>query len=359
MKPISPDATGGTEVFTSLLTEKLVEAQHEVTLFATSDSQTKAHLTSVCSSHQTSGVFEGSVAGNIPFELLQAKMAIERSSDFDLIHNNYWAFYAFASFAGFTDRPVITTVHNGFWQQPNLKESLVATHKKGKDLVVFLSQQAQAKVSGLVDSVVIPNGIDTSLFPFSPTSEDYILWFSRMDPNKGIKLAIDAARSGNFQLILAGSPPNKPENITYIDEHVRPFFSDTIRYVGVPTPEQKQKLYQNAKALLLPVLIEEQFGLVLVEAMSSGTPVIVYNRGAVSEVVKDGETGFIIDPDDEPRPNKGSWIIKQQGIAGIHEAVSRIGEIDRAACRRHVENNFSLKLMVSRYISLYESVLSR
>lgn len=359
LRPVSSATAGGTEVFTSLLTEKLVEAGQEVTLFATSDSQTNARLSSVCSSSQTTGIFEGSVAGNLTFELLQAKNAVERSNEFDLFHNNYWAFYTFATFAGFTDRPVVTTIHNNFWQSPNAKESLIQTHQRGKDIVVFLSEQAQAKAEGKVDSVVIPNGIDTTLFPYSPTSDDYILWFSRMDPKKGIKEAIDAARSGNFKLILAGSPPNKPQNISYIDEQVRPYFSDSIQYVGPPSTEQKLHLYQHAKALLLPVLMEEQFGLVLVEAMSSGTPVIVYNRGAVAEVVKDGETGFIVDPDDEPRPGKGTWIIKKQGIEGLQEAVARIGEIDRAACRSHVENNFSLELMVSRYTSLYERVVSR
>ena len=359
LRLISAQSPGGTEVFTSLLTEKLVDAELDVTLFATADSHTTARLLSVCTSSQTQSKAESSVAANVPFELLQAKMAIERSDDFDLFHNNYWAFHLFSSFAGFTRRPVITTIHNNFWNSPHLRESLVRTHTKGKDTVVFLSHSAQAQIGDAVDSVVIPNGIDTAQFPFSSSSEGHVLWFSRMDPHKGIKPAIEAALAGKFQLILAGAPPNKPHNIRFIDEQVRPLFSDSIQYVGIPTMPQKVQLYQHAKALLLPALMDEQFGLVFVEAMSCGTPVIAYNRGAVPEVVKDGETGFIIDPDDESRPGKGSWIIKKQGIEGLQEAVARIGEIDRAACRRRVEENFTLDLMIERYISLYKSVINR
>ncbi len=356
LRAVDPISAGGTEVFAHVLNEGLLRNGVDTTLFATSDSITSGKLVSLCSSKQTTGVFEGPVAGSALFELLQARNVIQNSAEFDVIHNNCWSFHHLTSFSVFSSSPIITTIHNNFWQQPNLKEALVKTHRKGTDMVVFLSKAAQQLAGEAVDSEVIYNGIDIDAFPFSAKSEDYVLWFSRLVPDKGIKHAMDAAQLGGFPMVVAGAPPVKAKNKEYIETEVMPYFTDTIKYAGTPDENSRKSLYQNAKAFLFPTLMEEQFGLVLAEAMSCGTPAIAYNRGAVSEVVKDGVTGFIIDPDDEPRPGKGSWVIKEQGIAGLVEAVHRVGELDRAACRAHVEQNFSQKVMIEKYLSLYQRV---
>jgi glycosyltransferase involved in cell wall biosynthesis len=356
LRPISPESNGGTEAFAHILTEGLVQKGADVTLFATSDSKTDAKLVSVCSSTQTNGVSEGTIATNVLYEMFQSRNVIQQSKDFDVIHNNYFHFYNLTNFAAFTDRPIITTMHNHFWESPGIKEILVKTHRKGKDVVVFASRAAQKLAENLVDTEVIYHGIDISAFPFSAQTEDYVLWFSRLVPDKGIKPAMDAALAGNFPLVVAGGLPVRPEHKKFVDEQVMPFFSDTIKYAGVPDEEQRLSLYQHAKALLFPTALDEQFGLVLAEAMACGTPVIGYNRGAVSEVIKDGVTGFVIDPDDTPRPGKGSWVIKKQGVEGLIEAVNRFGEIDRSACRAHIEKNFSRKRMVEEYMKLYERV---
>lgn len=354
LKAITPVTTGGTEAFAYTLAEGLVQAGVDTTLFATSDSITTAKLESVCSSKETFDVSEGPVALNTAYELLQARNAVSRSGDFDVIHNNYWYFYSLTSFSQFTSTPILTTVHNNFWHLPNLKRMLIETHVKGKDLVVFASKAAQRLAEGKVDSEVVYHGIDEIAFPYSQEADDYVLWFSRLVPVKGIKEAMNAASVGGFSLVVAGAPPSKQKNKLFIANEVEPYFSDKIKYVGTPTETDRLSLYQHAKAFLFPTLGEEQFGLVLTEAMSCGTPVIAYNRGAVSEVVSDGVTGFVIDPDDEPRPGKGTWIIKKQGIEGLVEAVKRIGEIDRRQCRTHVENNFTRDRMISQYITLYE-----
>lgn len=359
LRPVAPTSSGGTEVFAHTLTEGLVKQGHDVTLFATSDSQTSAKLSSVCSSQQTTAVFEGPVAGNVIFETLQARNIIQQSKQFDVIHNNYWFFFTITNLSVFSNCPIITTIHNNFWYYPNHKEILEKTHRKGKDMVVFLSKAAQQLAGDTIDSVVINNGIDVTAFPFSAESEEYVLWFSRLVPDKGIKDAMDAAHLGGFPMVVAGSPPIQPKNKLYIDEQVMPYFTDIIKYVGTPDQSTRTSLYQSAKALLFPTQLEEQFGLVLVEAMSCGTPVIAYNRGAIPEVVADGVTGFIIDPDDTLRPGKGSWTIKRQGVSGLIEAVKRIGEIDRAACRTHVEKNFTRAQMIEKYRALYEQVLTR
>lgn len=355
-KVISPISAGGTEVFSHILTEGLVKKGIDVSLFATSDSNTSATLESVCSAVMTGDKKEGPIATHELYELLQARNVIQRSEEFDVIHNNYWRYYSLSSFSSFSKCPIITTVHNNFWNYPSLRESLFKTHRKGKDVVVFLSKGAQQLAGDGVDSVVINNGINIEAFPYSSTCDESFLWFSRLVPAKGIKPAIDAARQGNFPLIVAGSPPLKPDNKAYIDEHVMPYFSDTIKYVGTPDEEKRISLYQKAKALLFPVLGEEQFPLVVLEAMSCGTPVIAYNRGAISEQIIDGVTGFIVDPDGFPRPRAGSWVVKKQGIEGLVEAMQRISEIKRSACRAHVETYFSQDRMIDQYISLYKRI---
>jgi glycosyltransferase involved in cell wall biosynthesis len=291
---------------------------------------------------------------NIPHEILQAATVIANADKYDIIHNNYWHYYELTSLSKFTSRPIVTTMHNHVWHYPELREILYATHQKGKDVVVFASHAVERLAQGRVDSEVIYHGIDTHTFAYSATPSEYFLWFSRLVPNKGIAHAIEAAQKEKFSLVVAGSYPVKRENQLYISEHIQPKFVDNISYVGTPDETQRVLLYQNAKALIFPTLLEEQFGLVMAEALSCGTPVIAYNRGAVSEVIEDGVTGFIIDPDEVDRPGKGSWSIKATGVEGIIEATRRINEISRAACRQRAQQLFSKELMIAQYIALYQ-----
>lgn len=359
LKPISGESIGGTEIFTHLLTEGLVDKGLDLSLFATSDSKTRAKLISICSSKQTNGIYEGDLEVRIPFQILQASNVIQRCKEFDIIHNNYYHFYLLSGFSAFADCPIVTTMHNHHWKSPNLKSILEKTQRKGKDIVVFASHASKKLSDNLFDSVVIPHGIDVSVFPFSTGPEDYILWYGRMVPPKGIKDAIDASRVGGFPLIVAGGDPVRSDHKTYYAEHIKPNFSESVKNAGASTEAEKISLYKNARALLFPTHLEEEFGLVMVEAMACGTPVIAYNRGAVPEVVKDGVSGFIIDPDNEDRPGKGSWVIKKQGIDGLVEAVKRVWEINRIDCRNHVEKYFSREKMINEYISLYTRLLSK
>lgn len=357
LKAITSGSTGGTEAFAHILADGLVEQGVDVTLFATSDSITQAKLVSICSSKQTTGVYEGNVEIRMPYQLLQSTEIIKRQNEFDIIHNNYFGFFAMTAFSPFTDLPIITTMHNHFWQYPNLKSILTQTIRKEKDMVIFPSKASQKYNTNLFDSRVIYHGIDLSPFPFSNNADDYILFFSRLVPGKGIKDAMQSAIKGNFRLKVAGGKAILADDKEFIEKDVDPYFSSTITYEGVPNDTERLQLYQHAKALLFPTHLEEQFGLVSVEAMSCGTPVIAYNHGANSEVIKDGVTGFIVDPDNEERIGKGTWVIKKQGIDGLIEAVSRISDIDRIACRKHVEENFTRTRMIKEYIDLYKSLL--
>ncbi len=357
LKPISSESTGGTEAFAHLLTEGLVKAGVDVDLFATSDSKTRAKLISVCSSLQTTGIYEGDLDTRIPYQLLQSNNIISKSKEYDIIHNNYFHFYLLSAFSSLTDKPIVTTMHNHYWQLPNLKIIAAKTHRRGKDIVVFASQAAKKLAGDLFDSEVIYHGIDISPYNFLETPQDYFLCFGRLVPSKGIKDALTAAAAGKFNLKVAGGLPVRPDEKTYFNLNIEPFFTGNITYVGSPEETQKILLYRNAKALVFPTQLEEQFGFVIVEAMACGTPVIAYNIGSIPEVVKDGVTGFIIDADDSDRPGKGSWVIKKKGIEGIIQAVERIGEIDRKTCREHVEKNFTQEIMIQNYIKLYERVL--
>lgn len=358
LKAISPESTGGTEAFAHILSDSLASAGINTTLFATSDSQTRAKLVSVCHSSQTTGVYEGNVEIRMPYQLLQSAEILKRSQEFDLIHNNYFGFFALTAFSHFSPLPIVTTMHNHFWHYPNLKKILTDTVRKNKDIVVFPSHASAKYNTGLFDSQVIYHGIDITPFQFSREPEDYVLFFSRLVPGKGIKDAIDAATQGNFRLIAAGGKAILPDDKEFIEKNVTPYFSNSITYAGVPDKNERLKLYQKAKALLFPTHLEEQFGLVSVESMACGTPVIAYNHGANAEVIEDGVTGFIIDPNNEDRPKKGAWIIKKQGVEGLIEAVGRIGEIDRAACRKRVEEKFTRERMIKEYLELYKRLTS-
>jgi glycosyltransferase involved in cell wall biosynthesis len=209
-----------------------------------------------------------------------------------------------------------------------------------------------------VDTVY--HGLDFRSMPYRQAPSDYLLFMGRMVPEKGLHLAIAAALATKISLEIGTHFPNEHEKNPYFDTEINPHLSNPlIIEPGMVTSHKKMALYGGAKALLFPIVWEEPFGMVLVEAMACGTPVIAYNRGSVAEIVEDGVTGFIVDSDDTDRPGKGTWKIKKQGVAGLVEAIKRIGEIDRPACRKHVEEKFTIEKMVEGYEKIYQKILSQ
>lgn len=359
-KPIVKNSAGGTETFTFGLVEELVKRQNDVTLFATSDSLTSARLQSVCSSVQSSGVKEAGISLLVPYHLLQSREIVSRSKEFDIIHNNYFDSYLFTSFSNWLSCPLVTTVHNDFWQFPNLRSVLEKTRRKGKDGLVFVSHKAKELAGNPSDSYVIHNSIDFNAYEFSKDGGDALFWLSRVVENKGAREAIQAARATNKPLILSGYVIASEKYETYYSTYIKPYLSSSITDVGgADSPEKKIKLYGNAKVFLFPILWEEPFGLVMLEAMSCGTPVIAYAQGAIPEVIVDGKTGFIVNRSNEDI--RGDWIIKKTGIEGLSEAVERIYSMSNADyltmrqnARQHVEDNFGLAHMVDEYEKLYK-----
>lgn len=362
-KPIVKNSAGGTETFTFGLVEELVKRQHDVMLFATSDSVTSARLESVCSSTQSQGPKDAGVAPLISYHLLQSREIVLRSKEFDIVHNNYFDSYLFTAFSEWLSCPLITTVHNNFWQFPSLRSVLEKTHRKGKDGLVFVSHKAKELAGNPSDSYVIHNSIDFNAYEFNKNGGNALLWLSRVVENKGAREAIQAARTTNKPLVLSGYQIASEKYEAYYDTYIKPYLSPTITDVGgADSSEKKIKLYGNAKAFLFPILWEEPFGLVMLEAMSCGTPIIAYAQGAIPEVIVDGKTGFIVNRSNEDI--RGNWIIKKTGVEGLSEAIERIYSMNsteyltmRQAARQHVEGNFGSIKMVDEYEKLYKMLI--
>lgn len=250
--------------------------------------------------------------------------------------------------------PVIFTLHDPITNE-RISE-LGKLYSLGNIYFVSVSK-AQQRYTNIPFVSFIYNGIDSMDFPFSNQHDDFLLAAGRFVSEKGFEDAVTVSKTIDIPVHIQGQ--------SYKDLNEQHYFDTLLNYsqgsmVTIANFVDKKQLidnYQKARALLFPIKWEEPFGLVMIESMACGTPVIAYNRGSVPEIIRDGLTGFIIDPDDEKRPGKGTWNIKKQAVEGLVEAVKRIDEIDRQDCRRYVEENFSIEKMVERYEQVYHKVI--
>lgn len=271
---------------------------------------------------------------------------------FDIVHSHLE--HIMLPFIEKVASSVISTIHGANFSA----EAQAIFEKYPNNTFVAISRRAVQVLSYIHFSDVIYNGIDLSTIHMvqTPQQPNYIAWLGRFAPEKGALDAISAAKQTGETITLAGFIESGKES--YFKQIKDLEDGAKVRLIDKKIGHLKYVLLGNAKTLLFPIHWEEPFGLVMIEAMACGTPVIAYNRGSVPEIVRDGVTGFIIDPDGEDRPGKGSWVIKKQGIEGLVEAVKRIGEIDRAACRKHVEENFSVEKMVEGYEKVYQKIVN-
>jgi glycosyltransferase involved in cell wall biosynthesis len=209
-------------------------------------------------------------------------------------------------------------------------------YNKSYHTFVSKNQKSNAFLKG--NNVVIHNGIDFGAFKFEKEAQDYFVYLGYITPEKGAHLAVRAARRARVKLKLAGSYKHCEE---YFKEEIKPYLKKgKIEYIGVANPAQRNKLLGGSKAILVPVQWEEPFGLVMIEAMACGTPVIGFNRAAVPEIVKNNKTGFIVEDYKE-----------------MAKAIRKINEIKRAECRAYVEKHFSVEKMVDEYEKVYEKAI--
>jgi glycosyltransferase involved in cell wall biosynthesis len=307
-------------------------------------------------------VTEGGIGTRIPYQLLQSAKIATESEGFDVVHNSYFDSFFMTPFSAWLKCPLVTTVHSDFWQFPNTRSVLEKTQRE-QDALVFVSKKARELAGNPKNAHVVYNGINIAQYQFKPKNEgDYILWLSRISRKKGAGEAVQVALNTGKELILSGNYPLSKENIEYFEERVKKFFSEKVRYTGASSLEEKVSYYQNAKVFLFPIQWEEPFGLVMIEAMACGTPVIAFARGAVPEIIVDGVTGFIVNPSDDDI--RGNWIIKKTGVGGLQEAVEKISNLSkddyvtmRQACRKHVEDNFTVEKMVDGYEKVYRKII--
>lgn len=326
---IPPRKSGSVQTMTSLLTEGLVARGHDVTLFATGDSTTRARL------HATypHGYWhDESMWPWELYEMLNMAAAAERAREFDIIHYEAAYYPMSLAFSRLSPTPIVQTLHHA----PSAAEVALWARYPEAPFIAISSEQARL-LRGLNVPAVVLHGVDTGRFTFRERPDDYLLFLGRFTEGKGVLQAIEVARRVGMKLLMAAA-----EN-AYYREHVAPLVDGRqIVYVGEADFDAKVKLYGGARALLYPVQAGEPFGLVLAEGMACGTPAAALDRGAVREIVDDDVTGVVYADLDEMARDLG-----------------RVLALDRARVREHTVARFGVDRMVDEYVKAYHRVLQQ
>ncbi|MFC1601998.1 glycosyltransferase family 4 protein [Pseudomonadota bacterium] len=325
---VPPRTYGGTERIVHYLTEELVHQGHEVTLFASGDSQTSAELRSVTPEALRLG---NKCRDVMTWHTLQLATVAQEAEDYDIIHF-HTDFFHFPLWRQMYV-PQVTTLH-GRLDLPDLP----AVYTEFQDMsVISISDSQRLPLPMAYWAGTVYNGTPKDLYDFESKAGSYFAFLGRISPEKGVEVAIKIALQTGVPLKIAAK----------IDSFDQPYFDTCIRrqlehplieYIGEVNEHEKNELLGGALALLFPIDWPEPFGLVMIEAMACGTPVIAYRHGSVPEVMADGVTGYIVANLDE-------------ALA----AVERIEAIDRRACRRHFENYFTAQHMAEDYLQIYDA----
>jgi glycosyltransferase involved in cell wall biosynthesis len=279
---VPPSGYGGIEWVVSLLADGLVDAGHDVTLFASGDSRTKAKLAAVFEQAPSS-----QIGRSLP-ELRHALSCFTRDGEFDVINDH--AGPLSIALGGLVDTPLVHTVHGPLNGEPGAVYEQLGQLAPDVGLISISLNQRRPRPD-LNWAGNCPNALDLQLYPCKPHRGDYLLFLGRMSPDKGAHRAISVAMETGLPLKLAGKKQDRKE-LAYFEQLVEPHLVGGIEYLGEVSHGQKVELLQNARATLFPIEWEEPFGLVMIEAMACGTPVIATRHGAVPEVIEDGRSGW-------------------------------------------------------------------
>jgi glycosyltransferase involved in cell wall biosynthesis len=329
---VPPPAYGGAELVVSLLTEELVRRGHEVVLFATGDSRTKAILEPI---HPSALRLDPAVKEHAVYEAMQLSEVYGRADEFDIIHSHIG--FAALACAQLVKTPTVHTLHGTF----SLDNQKAFSFSKSQPYVSISNTQREPRL-GLNYVATVYNGIDPSTHKFysEPDDAPYLAFLGRLSPEKGPHHAIEIAKRTGYTLKMAGKVDRV--DVDYFEQEIKPHIDgEQIQYLGEANHVQKNHLMGNAIATLFPITWREPFGLVMIESMAAGTPVIALELGSTSEVIAHEKTGYLCQNVDEC-------------VAAVH----RIDEIDRFACREHVEENFGVKQMVDGYEAVYRQLLA-
>jgi glycosyltransferase involved in cell wall biosynthesis len=322
--PVAPESGRSIEELVYLMTEELVRRGHDVTLFATGNSRTSATLHAI----YEGGYEECDELWNWRFhEYMHAAEAFLQAREFDVIHSHNYEFSL--PFSRLVVTPVVHTYH--VMADPDIAQ---ACDRVPNVHLVAISEY-QASFTPLVKTAaVIHHGIDIDDLPFNPCPDDYLLYLGTVTPDKGPLQAIAVARKAGMRLILAG-----PYDSSFFPAFEGCLADDRVQYVGAVGAQERNRLLANAAALVYPLMAGEPFGLVLIEAMGCGTPVVALRRGAVPEIVDAGVTGYIADD-----------------LDGLVSCIPLALQLDRQTIRQVAAARFSYRLMVDAYERLFTSL---
>jgi glycosyltransferase involved in cell wall biosynthesis len=332
--PVPAPGYGGVESVVSALTETLVERGHNVTLFCAPGSRSTARVVTLLDAAHPDEIeralYEVDHVARA-FELIDAPAPGRR---FDVVHD-HCGFTALAM-ADRIETPVLHTLHGNFTAST---AAFYAQHSHKATIVGISRAQLACAPAGVEAVAAIPNPIDLRAWPLQDRKRDYLLWVGRMDPVKGPHRAIAAARAAGVPLILAGVI--QPGQREFFDREVAPHIDgDLVRFVGEVGGETKRALFADARALLMPIRWEEPFGMVMIEALACGTPVIAFAEGGAREIVVDGKTGFLVADE-----------------AQMADAVARLPRIAGATCRTWVAEHCDIGVVASAYERAYRSTV--
>lgn len=329
---VPPACYGGTERVVHWLTEGLVARGHDVTLFASGDSRTSARLVACAPRALRLAGVKDTAPWNSGLVREVAQRALQGEFDVVHAHVDHWGF-VLSSLAGV---PVVHTLHGRL----DDADHHPVYSRASEAVLVSISDSQRTPVPQATWAATVHHGLPLDLFPFSPAPADppYVLFLGRISPEKRPHVAIDVAQRAGILLRIAAKVDAKDEE--YFRQHVEPRLHEPgVEFLGEVGDEEKARLLGGARALLFPIDWPEPFGLVSIESLACGTPVVARPCGALPEVVEDGRTGFLARSDDE-----------------LVRALGRVGELDRRECRAAFERRFSRERMVEDYERVYATL---
>jgi len=354
-RKITPRVNAGRPRMIYDLISHLKKRGHRITILGTKDSfvpGVKIIPVIKKSFYGISSSFENPFYAHTSFITKAVRIAEKISSNFDIIHNHCYPEFIHLLIEEKLKAPMVTTIHAAMTSELDEVLSLFPS-----SYLICISKASRELAKKTKFYKVVNNGVDTGLYKFSKKKGDYLLWIGRLarakdkkgnfiDP-KGVRWAIKLAKETNSKLLLSGNV----EDPKFFERDVKPYLSKKIKWIGPISPEppltkkQVVKLMQKAKVFLMTVNWQEPFGLVMAEAQSCGTPVIGFDRGAVSELVVDGKTGFVVQP--------------KEGIDGFKKALKNIDKIDPKTCREYVKKNFTLEKVAENYEKVYQEIIDK
>jgi glycosyltransferase involved in cell wall biosynthesis len=329
---VPPQLYGGTERVVSFLTEELVRLGHHVTLFASGDSRTSSSLVAVYPRALRLSGCRDHVAPHVAM----LEQVARRSTEFDIVHFHIAPFH-FPVVRRVPRLRHVTTLHGRL----DLEE-YAPLYREFTDMpLVSISQAQRGPLREACWIGTVHHGLPAGMFEFNPSPQDYLAFLGRISPEKRVDRAIAIATRCGCRLRIAAKVD--PADREYFDREIQPLLAHPlVEYIGEIGDDRKNEFLGGAKGLLFPIDWPEPFGLVMIESLACGTPVVAYRGGSVEEIIEHGATGFVVD-----------------SIPEAIEAVRHLEHIDRRACRDAFERRFSVERMARDYLELYRRLAAR